>query len=105
MQIILTKRDITSYFMLNNDTDMQEKEEEPCQWALIVGQVVEKVESGTNMSTTIEFDNLEVDLPNVKGPGGRYLGGANWKLNDKVIWTTEGPKDLDKHLLVHVTNY
>jgi hypothetical protein len=45
------------------------------------------------MSTTIEFDNLEVDVPKAKGPDGRDLGGATWKLNGKVVWITEAHKD------------
>lgn len=44
------------------------------------------------MNTTIEFDNLEVDVPKAKGPDGRDLGGATWKLNGKVVWTTEAHK-------------
>jgi hypothetical protein len=37
------------------------------------------------MSTTIEFDDLEVDVPKAKGPGGRDLGGATWKVNGKLF--------------------
>ena len=64
--------------MLNNDTGIEEKQDVPGQWAQIVGQVVEKVVSGTNVSTTIEFDNLEVDVPKGKRTrrqrfGRRYL--------------------------------
>jgi hypothetical protein len=54
---------------------------------------MEKVVSGTNMSTTIEFDNLEVDVPKATGPDGRDLGGATWKVNGKVVWTTEAHKN------------
>jgi hypothetical protein len=54
---------------------------------------MEKVVSGTNLNTTIEFDNLEADIPEAKGPDGRDLGGATWKLNGKIIWTTEAHKD------------
>ena len=52
----------------------------------------EKVVSGTNMATTISFDNLEIDVPRAQGPDGRDLGGATWKLNGKVVWTTESHK-------------
>lgn len=72
---------------------MGEKQDVPGQRAQIVGQVVEKVVSGTNLNTTIEFDNLEADIPEAKGPDGRDLGGAIWKLNGKTIWTTEAHKD------------
>ena len=83
--------------MLDNNTDQykdtNEKQQAPSQWAQIVSQVMEKVVSGTNMSTTIEFDDLEVDVPKAKGPDGRDLGGATWKVNGKVVWTTEAHKD------------
>jgi hypothetical protein len=48
--------------------------------------------AGTNMTTTIEFDNLEVDVPRAQGPHGRDLGGATWKINGKIVWTTEAHK-------------
>ena len=91
--------------MLNNDTGKQkdvgeeqkgktqQDEEKKSQWVQIVSQVMEKVVSGTNMTTTIEFDNLEVDVPKAIGPDGRDLGGATWKLNGKVVWTTEAHRD------------
>jgi hypothetical protein len=54
---------------------------------------MEKLVYGTIMTTTIEFDNLEVDVPKAIGPDGRDLGGATWKLNGKVVWTTEVHRD------------
>jgi hypothetical protein len=92
---------------LNNDTGKHTNMEEgqrgktqqgveqkvQSQWAQVVSQVMEKVVSGTNMSTTIEFDNLEVDVPKARGPDGRELGGATWKLNGKVVWKTEAHRD------------
>ena len=93
--------------MLDNDTGKQtsmgegrrgkteqgEEQKVQSQWAQVVSQVMEKVVSGTNMSTTIEFDNLEIDVPKARGPNGRDLGGATWKLNGKVVWTTEAHKN------------
>jgi hypothetical protein len=73
----------------------QSKLEQPGQWAQVVGQVMEKVVSGTNVTTTISFDNLEIDVPRAQGPDGRDLGGATWKLNGKVVWTTEAHKAQD----------
>jgi hypothetical protein len=70
-------------------TDSQQQS--PSQWSQIIGQVMEKL-MGTNMSTTISFDNLEIDVPKAQGPGGRDLGGAKWTVNGKIIWTTEGHK-------------
>jgi hypothetical protein len=74
---------------------LQRKLEQPGQWAQVVGQIMEKVVSGTNMTTTISFDNLEIDVPRAQGPDGRDLGGATWKLNGKLVWTTEAHKAQD----------
>jgi hypothetical protein len=75
-----------------NESRSSEDQQEPSsQWSQIIGQVMEKL-MGTNMSTTISFDNLEIDVPRAQGPGGRDLGGAKWTVNGKIIWTTEGHK-------------
>ena len=69
-------------------TQQGEEQRVQSQWVQVVSQIMEKVVSGSNMITTIEFDNLEVDMPKATGPDGRDLGGATWKLNGKVVWTT-----------------
>ena len=38
----------------------------------MIGQVLESV-TGKNMSTTISFQILEVDIPKAQGPDGREL--------------------------------
>jgi hypothetical protein len=63
----------------------------PSQWAQIMGEIVDKL-SGTNMSTTISFDSLEVDVPHAKGPDGRDLGSAKWVINGKIQWITQASK-------------
>ena len=91
--------------MVNNEADLigsvksdqkrktrQDELQQSGQWGQVVAQVMEKVISGTNMTTTISFDNLEIDMPRAQGPDGRDLGGATWKLNGKVVWTTEAHK-------------
>lgn len=91
--------------MVNNEADLignvksgqerkirQDELQKSGQWAQVVAQVMEKVVSGTNMTTTISFDNLEIDVPRAQGPDGRDLGGATWKLNSKLVWTTEAHK-------------
>ena len=40
--------------------------------------------TGKNMSMTYEFDNLTIDVPSARGPGGREIGGVQWKINGKV---------------------
>jgi hypothetical protein len=75
----------------NNINRNEDTQQQASQWAQIVGQIVEKL-SGTSMSTTIRFDNLEIDVPKAKGPDGRELGGAKWVINGQVVWTTEARK-------------
>ena len=54
----------------------------------VVGQLMEKL-TGKNMSMTYEFDDLTIDIPSARGPGGRDLGGVQWKINGKFTITTE----------------
>jgi hypothetical protein len=61
------------------------------QWSQIIGQVLDKL-LGTNMSTTVDFNHLEVDIPRAKGPGGKDLGSAKWVINGKILWTTQASK-------------
>ena len=75
----------------NESGTKENQQQSSSQWSQIIGQVMEKL-MGTNMSTTISFDNLEIDVPRAQGPGGRDLGGAKWTVNGKIIWTTEGHK-------------
>lgn len=65
-----------------------EQQQQASQWSKMIGQVLESV-TGKNMSTTISFQNLEVDIPRAQGPSGRDLGSAKWTVNGKVVWTTE----------------
>ena len=72
----------------NRQDQGQRQQQSPSQWSQIIGQVLESV-AGKNMSTTINFQNLEIDIPKAQGPHGRDLGGAKWTVNGKVVWTTE----------------
>jgi hypothetical protein len=74
-----------------NMQNQEQQQQQASQWAQMIGQVMEKL-TGANMSTTISFDDLEIDVPKAQGPGGRDLGGAKWKINGKIIWSTEGHK-------------
>ena len=76
----------------NENIRNEQPHQSSSQWAEMIGQVIEKL-TGTNMSTTISFDNLEVDVPRAQGPGGRDLGGAKWTINGKIVWTTEPHKN------------
>jgi hypothetical protein len=74
-----------------NDENRQgqgQQQQSSRQWSQMIGQVLESV-IGKNMSTTINFQNLEIDIPKAQGPDGRDLGSAKWTLNRKIVWTTE----------------
>jgi hypothetical protein len=71
-----------------NMQGQQQEQQSGSQWSQMIGQVLESV-TGKNMSTTISFQNLEVDIPRAQGPGGRELGSAKWTVNGRVVWTTE----------------
>ena len=61
----------------------------PSHLAQITSEIVEKVVgTGTNMSTTITFEDLEVNVPHAKGPDGSDIGSAKWVINGKIMWTT-----------------
>ena len=72
----------------NRQAQGQQQQQSPSQWSQMIGQVLEGV-TGKNMSTTINFQNLEIDIPKAQGPDGRDLGSAKWTLNGKIVWTTE----------------
>jgi hypothetical protein len=73
----------------NTNENMEgQGQQQASQWSQMIGQVLESV-TGKNMSTTIDFCGLEVDIPRARGPGGRDLGSAKWTVNGKVVWTTE----------------
>jgi hypothetical protein len=71
-----------------NENTQGQQQQSGSQWSQMIGQVLESV-TGKNMSTTISFQNLEVDIPRAQGPGGRELGSAKWTVNGRVVWTTE----------------
>jgi hypothetical protein len=55
-----------------NTQGQQQQQQSGSQWSQMIGQVLESV-TGKNMSTTISFQNLEVDIPKAQGPDGRDL--------------------------------
>ena len=57
-------------------------------WAEVIGQIMEKL-MGKNVSMTYDFDDLTIDIPSARGPGGKDIGGAEWKVNGKITITTE----------------
>ena len=60
----------------------------PSRWSQMAGQVLESL-TDKNMTATMQFQNLEIDLPRAQGPEGKDLGSAKWVVNGKIVWTTE----------------
>jgi hypothetical protein len=46
----------------NKQGQEQQQQQSSSQWSEMIGQVIKKI-TGKNMSTTISFDYLEVDIP------------------------------------------
>ncbi len=78
-------------YVMSNMSQNSNGNQNAGQWSQIIGQVLDKL-SGTNMSTTVDFDQLEVDIPRAKGPDGKDLGSAKWVINGKILWTTQASK-------------
>ena len=57
-------------------------------WSQMAGQVLENL-TDRNMTSTMELQNIEIDVPKARGPDGRDLGSAKWIVNGKIVWTTE----------------
>jgi hypothetical protein len=47
---------------------------QPSHWAEVISQITDKL-TGKNISVTYEFDDLTIDIPSARGPGGRDIGG------------------------------
>ena len=60
----------------------------PSRWSQMAEQVLESL-TDKNMTATMQFQNLEIDLPRAQGPEGKDLGSAKWVVNGKIVWTTE----------------
>jgi hypothetical protein len=75
--------------MDNNNVEREHNlQEASSQWAEIIGQLFDRL-TGKGASVTYSFDNLVIDLPKAKGPGGQDMGSAKWTINGKVIITAE----------------
>jgi hypothetical protein len=78
-----------------NGQKQQQTQQTLSRWSQMAGQVLESL-TDKNMTATMDFQNLEIDLPKAQGPEGRNLGSAKWIVNGKVVWTTELHKTEEK---------
>jgi hypothetical protein len=72
----------------NPEQQRHDTQQSLSRWSQMAGQVLESL-TGKNMTATMDFQNLEINLPKAVGPDGRDLGSARWVLNGKIVWTTE----------------
>jgi hypothetical protein len=63
-------------------------EENKSDMISVVSQLVDKL-TGKDLAITYEFDNLQIDIPKATGPDGKELGSAKWKINGKIIISSE----------------
>ena len=54
----------------------------------VVSQLVDKL-TGKDLAIIYEFDNLQIDIPKATGPDGKELGSAKWKINGKIVISSE----------------
>ena len=62
--------------------------EDKSEWAEILSQLVDKL-TGKDLAITYDFNDLQIDIPKATGPGGKEIGSAKWKVNGKVVISTE----------------
>ena len=58
------------------------------QWVEMIGTLFDRL-TGKEAVITYEFDNLVIDIPKAKGPGGKELGSAKWTINGRLIIKAE----------------
>ena len=58
------------------------------QWVDLISTLFDRL-TGKEAVITYEFDNLVIDIPKAKGPGGKELGSAKWTINGKLLIKAE----------------
>ncbi len=58
------------------------------KWSETISKVLDKL-IGKDLEVTYTFDNLEIDIPKAQGPNGKELGSAKWKIDGKIVISTE----------------
>ena len=78
----------------NNDSDSGKgKQQKVSQFSEVATKLVDKLVD-KDVSVTYTFNNLEIDVPSARGPGGKELGGAKWIIDGKInIATTSTTQD------------
>jgi hypothetical protein len=71
-----------------NEFGKGKDEEGISEWAQLLSQLVDKL-TGKDLAITYEFDGLEIEVPKASGPGGKEIGSAMWKIDGKIVISTE----------------
>jgi len=58
------------------------------KWSETISKVLDKL-IGKDLEVTYTFDNLEIDIPKAQGPNGKDLGSAKWRIDGKIVISTE----------------
>ncbi len=58
------------------------------KWSDVVSKFLDKI-IGKDLQVTYTFDNLEIEIPKAYGPSGREIGGAKWRIDGKIVISTE----------------
>ncbi len=92
---------LITYVLLNVDVDSVKEtvskaagelgkkvEDNKSEMISLVSQLVDKL-TGKDLAITYEFDNLQIDIPKATGPDGKEIGSAIWKVNGKIVISSE----------------
>lgn len=61
---------------------------ENANWPEVIKNVVNNI-GGKNMEITYDFDNLQINLPELKGPEGMTVGSAKCEINGRFLISTK----------------
>lgn len=71
-----------------NESGKSKDKEGISEWTQLLSQLVDKL-TGKDLAITYEFDGLEIEIPKATGPGGKEIGSAKWKIDGKIVISTE----------------
>jgi hypothetical protein len=73
----------------NSETaDQQNLQNENPNWPEVINNVVNNM-TDKNMEVTYDFDNLQINFPEVKGLDGMLVGSAKCEINGKCLISTK----------------
>src|SRR6476661_6583830 len=65
----------------------QQLQQKASQFSEIATKLIDKL-LDKDVSVTYTFDQLEIDIPSARGPGGKELGGAKWVIDGEINIST-----------------